>query len=322
MARSAAPPLVVIGAGAAGLAAAIAAASAGAPVVLLERTPDGGRKIVVSGGGRCNVLPSVAAPERFVTDSSPNTLRKLLLAWPLAEQRRFFEDEVGVSLALEAETGKLFPASNRARDVRDGLVALARRRGATLRFGTAVAAIEPPASDGDWIVRLADGTALQARAVVVATGGLSLPGTGSDGKGFEWMRRLGLDVRDTYPALTPLTAEPPPHADLAGLSAVVTLTAPATGDARELSMREGFLFTHRGYSGPAVLDLSHRAVRAQMSGQPQPLLVRWIDFDANGWEALLREGKGATGALLRRHLPDRLADCLLQENAVDATRPL
>src|SRR5690606_24654782 len=115
-------PVVVVGGGAAGLMAAIHAAAGRRPVVLLERTADGGRKILISGGGRCNVLPSRLAPERFVTESSPNTLRKLLLSWPLAEQRAFFERRLQIPLALEPETGKLFPVSNRARDVRDALV--------------------------------------------------------------------------------------------------------------------------------------------------------------------------------------------------------
>src|SRR5690349_17722037 len=102
-------PVVVIGAGAAGFMAAIFAArpgadeagargAAGAPVILLERTRDGGRKILMSGGGRCNVLPSVIEPRRFVTASSPNTLKKLLLSWPLREQRRFFEERLGIAL--------------------------------------------------------------------------------------------------------------------------------------------------------------------------------------------------------------------------------
>src|SRR5690606_25583958 len=82
--------VVVIGAGAAGLMAAIFAARAGRRVVVVERTRDGGRKILISGGGRCNVLPSELNPASYVTESSPNTLRKMLLSWPLAEQRRFF----------------------------------------------------------------------------------------------------------------------------------------------------------------------------------------------------------------------------------------
>jgi predicted Rossmann fold flavoprotein len=318
-------PVVVIGAGAAGLAAAIFAARGQRRVVLLERTRDGGRKILVSGGGRCNVLPVEAAPERFVTDSSPNTLRKILLSWPLAEQRRFFEEEVGIPLALEAESGKLFPASNRARDVRDGLVALAARHGVERRFGALAARLEPDGAGG-WIVHLdplEGGSDLAARAVIVATGGLSLPGTGSDGIGLDLMRRLGHTVHPTYPALTPLTAEPPRHAALAGISLDVTIRAPGGG--KGFTASGGFLFTHHGYSGPAVLDISHLAVRSRLAGgPPQPLLVQWTDLDTAAWEEKLRTGSGASGNIvtpLRRLLPDRLAEALLAEAAIHPGRP-
>ena len=130
--------VVVIGAGAAGTMAAIFAARAGAQTTLLERTKDGGRKILISGGGRCNVLPSQLDESRYVTDSSPNTLRKILRAWPLPEQRAFFEHDVGVPLEEEVESRKLFPASHKARDVRDGLLSLARESGVSLRFDRCV----------------------------------------------------------------------------------------------------------------------------------------------------------------------------------------
>src|SRR5687767_7984682 len=101
------------------MAAIFAAAAARTPVILLERTKEGGRKILISGGGRCNVLPSSLSPTDFVTASSPNTMRKMLLSWPLPEQRWFFEHDLGIPLTLEVASGKLFPQSNRARDVRD-----------------------------------------------------------------------------------------------------------------------------------------------------------------------------------------------------------
>lgn len=317
-------PIVVVGAGAAGTVAAIHAAGRGRRVLLLERTRDGGRKILVSGGGRCNVLPSVAEPARFVTGSSPNSLRKLLSSWPLAEQRRFFEEEVGVPLALEPETGKLFPAANDARRVRDGLYALAARRGVETRFGALVSGLEPPAAPGGaWTVRLAPtatAEVIPAAAVVLATGGLSLPGTGSDGTGLEIARRLGHAVHETYPALTPLVADPPPHAHLAGISLEVAIEAPGPGG---LTVRGGFLFTHRGWSGPAVLDASHIAVRSRLAGgSRRPLLVRWTGLDAEAWDRLLREGAGAVVTPLRRHLPDRLAEALLAEAGVDPGRGL
>ena len=93
-------PIVVVGAGAAGTMAAIFAAEGGRKVLLLESTSNGGRKIVISGGGRCNVLPSRARPSQFVTASSPTTLKKMLLSWPLTDQRRFFEETLGIPLAL------------------------------------------------------------------------------------------------------------------------------------------------------------------------------------------------------------------------------
>ncbi|HRP08842.1 MAG TPA: NAD(P)/FAD-dependent oxidoreductase, partial [Gemmatimonadales bacterium] len=103
------PSIAIIGAGAAGLMAAIHAASAGGRVVLLERTGDGGRKILISGGGRCNVLPASLDERRFVTASSPNSLRKILRSWPHREMRTFFERDANLPLVVEESTGKLFP---------------------------------------------------------------------------------------------------------------------------------------------------------------------------------------------------------------------
>src|SRR5688572_28021431 len=205
--------------------AAIFAADSGRRVLLLERTKDGGRKILISGGGRCNVLPSELSPSQFITASSPNTLRKMLLSWPLSEQRQFFERSLGIALQLEPETGKLFPVSNRARGVRDALVNAARDRGVEIHFEQS-AHDSVPVADG-WQVRLEQGAALQAAAVIIATGGLSVPTTGSDGTGLQIARRLGHTVHDLYPALTPLTAEPPRHQSLAGVSLEVSLSAPS-----------------------------------------------------------------------------------------------
>ncbi|HYJ32955.1 MAG TPA: aminoacetone oxidase family FAD-binding enzyme [Candidatus Binatia bacterium] len=308
-------PVVVVGGGAAGLMAALFAAESGANVLLVERTRDGGRKIVMSGGGRCNVLPSAIDPSRFVTASSPNTMRKLLLAWPLDEQRRFFEAVVGIPLALEAETGKLFPVSNRSRDVRDALVALAERRGVERRFDTRVTGAAP-GPDGGWRVTVESGEAIRASSVVLATGGLSVPATGSDGDGLAIAGRLGHAIHDTYPALTPLVATPHRFAALSGISLSVALEAPL-GAGKRLRSEGGFLFTHKGYSGPAVLNLSHLCVRARLEGRAQPVLARWTSLDETAWERELREGEGTLLAALRARLPARLAEALLEESGVD-----
>ncbi len=321
MARSAGElPIVVIGGGAAGSMAATFA-SGGRRVVLLESTRDGGRKILISGGGRCNVLPSLLNPAQYVTASSPNTLKKILLSWPLTDQRRFFEEELDIPLALEPETGKLFPVSNRARDVRDRLMDEVRERGGEIWFEARVTSLAR-AVDGVWTVGLSDGREIEAACVVIATGGLSVPQTGSDGAGLEMARKLGHTINPTYPALTPLTANPTKHAPLAGVSLEVQLSAPL---ARGKFVTEGgFLFTHRGYSGPSVLDVSHLAVLSRIQeGARQPIEVRWTELDAEGWERTFRESPGGTaGSVVRRKLPDRLAEALLAEADVDPTRPL
>lgn len=312
--------VAVIGAGAAGTMAAIFAAAAGAQVTLIEHSKDGGRKILISGGGRCNVLPLRVDEARFVTDSSPNTLRRIIRSWPLAEQRRFFEEDVGVPLSDEPELLKVFPTSHKARDVRDGLLALARRNGATLRMGTLVRDVV--ATDGGWRVELADDAPLEVDAVIIATGGLSVPATGSEGFGLALARRLGHTVHPTYAALTPITDAAGTFAELAGISLTVTLTARA--GARTATHTGGFLFTHRGYSGPAALNVSHVVVRArQEGGPPATLTVQWTSLGDAEWEAALRpQGSRTVAAALRAELPDRLAMFLMAHAQVDPARSL
>ncbi len=314
--------VVIIGAGAAGTMAAIFAARAGAHAVLLERTKDGGRKILISGGGRCNVLPSKLDERRFVTDSSPNTLRKIVRSWPLADQIRFFEDEVGIRLEEEAESAKLFPASHKARDVRDGLLALARRSGVEVRMESLVTALEPDGAE--WVIGLAGAEALRADAVIVATGGLSVPNTGSDGAGLSMLRTMGHTMHPTYAALTPVTSPPSAFSDLSGVSLRVSLTA--TSPDRQATASGGFLFTHQGYSGPSVLNVSHVTVRARADAGATgaaAIQVQWTGHDEPAWNALLQGGgTRQVSSVVRHELPDRLADVLMSQAQVEPSRKL
>ena len=312
--------VIVIGAGAAGTMAAIFAARSGAETLLLERTRDGGRKILISGGGRCNVLPMQLDESRFITDSSPNLLRKMVRAWPLAEQRAFFENDLGIALVEEAESSKLFPASHRARDVRDGLLAHAATSGVQLILDTTVTGIIPAASG--WRVERDGADPLDADAVIVATGGLSVPNTGSDGFGLRTLAALGHEMHTTYAALTPITANAPAFNSLAGVSLTVTLTARSAE--RSATATGGFLFTHHGYSGPSVLDVSHVMVRSRAEGDSSARLsVRWTTLGDTEWERALKPNgaRTVTGAV-RAELPDRLAATLLQVAKVDAARTL
>jgi predicted Rossmann fold flavoprotein len=310
----------VIGAGAAGPVAALFAASRGAETILIERTRDGGRKILISGGGRCNILPARLDERRFVTDSSVHTLRRLVRSWTLDQQIAFFEREVGIPLVEEADSAKLFPRSQRARDVRDGLLNLAARRGVRFLPGVLVVGLEPHPARG-WRVLCDGGPALEAERVVVATGGLSVPNTGSDGRGLAVLARLGHTLHPSYPALTPVTA-PPGHFDrLAGISLSVDVTAESDG--RRAMANGGFLFTHRGYSGPAVLDVSHVIVRAGAEGRPAGLRVRWGKLPPAQWETALAPGRGRTVvSAVRSLLPERLAALLVERAGLEPGRPL
>lgn len=317
--------MAVIGGGAAGLVAAAFAAGGGADVLLIERTADGGRKILISGGGRCNVLPSVPAPERFVTDSPAHLLRGMLRAWPLHEQRAFFEHDLGIPLALEAESGKLFPRSNRAKDIRDGLVAFAGGRGVRMQFGTSVSAILP--GQAGFTLDTSKGP-IHASRVVLATGGLSVPMTGSDGTGLRIATILGHRMIDTYPALTPLLGTG--HDSLSGVSLYVRLRSKNGKRVTETS--GGFLFTHRGYSGPSVLDISHVVTRPGSnvaSGFSQSnvasafrrtIKAQWSDLAAAAWEQEFDVPSALVSTVMAKHVPARLAEQLMLEAGVPTDR--
>ncbi len=300
--------------------AAIHAAASGAETLLLERTRDGGRKILISGGGRCNVLPMAVDESRFVTDSSPNVLRKMLRAWPLAEQVEFFESDLGIPLVDEPESSKRFPASHRARDVRDGLLAHATRKGVRVLTDTVATDFTP--ADSGWRISLENAAPIDTDALIIATGGLSVPATGSDGLGLRVLDRLGYTIHPTYAALTPITANAPAFAELSGISLNVTLTAQDAP--RSATATGGFLFTHRGYSGPAALDVSHVLVRSRLeSNSTATLIARWTPLGEREWEAALRpHGARTVMGAVRAELPDRLAIVLLAMANVDSTRLL
>ncbi|MEX2273599.1 MAG: aminoacetone oxidase family FAD-binding enzyme [Vicinamibacterales bacterium] len=303
----------MLGAGAAGLMAAIHAARAAARVVVIEKTADGGRKILISGGERCNVLPSMSAPERFVTAGPAHLLKRLLRSFPLHEQRGFFEQDAGIPLELEEESGKLFPQSNRARDVRDVLVRLAADAGAEFRWKTAVTGVERV--DDSWRVSVDAGDAITARAVIVATGGLSVPATGSDGAGLEMARALGHRMIPTYAALTPLLTNDAAHTALSGLSLTAAVRSPAAG--KQARSTAGFLFTHRGYSGPSVLDVSHGYTRDRGD-----VLAAWNDIPRAEWEEALQERTGLVATRVASRVPARLADMLVASAGIPADRRL
>ncbi len=317
---SAVVPCAIVGAGAAGLTAAIFAARGGASPLLLESKPRPGAKIRISGGGRCNVLPSVFELGDFHTAGSKNALRNLLAAWPLEAVHEFFERELGVALTVERETGKVFPVSDDAGEVLVALIRECEHSGARLVGDSRVESVSLREDDlgRTFELAIADRPALRARSLVLTTGGLSIPKTGSDGRGFEIARSLGHSSVATYPALVPLSTNDAGFTELAGIALRVRLRA-VRGD-EVLEERVGnLLFTHRGFSGPTVLDLSHHVAR-DPSGRVR-IVAHWIGERDGDWdEALRRGGKQSIGGIVDERLPKRLARLLCSRAGVDAAK--
>jgi predicted Rossmann fold flavoprotein len=255
--------VLIIGGGAAGLATAIfLRRQSPRPVVVIDGARTLGAKILVSGGGRCNVTNAVVS-ERDFWGGRRTVVRGVLRAFPAGATIEFFR-ELGVALH-EEPGGKLFPDSNRARDVLNALVGEAERVG--VRIITGVRALDvtrtsaPPAR---FAVATSRGD-LNAGVLVLATGGRSLPKSGSDGGGYELARRLGHSLVDTTPALVPLVlAGGGFHARIAGVAHDAELTLWQDGRAAWRGAG-ALLWTHFGISGPAALNASRHWERAQRS---------------------------------------------------------
>lgn len=308
--------VLVCGAGAAGLTAAIFAAQSGAEVVILERTDKAGKKILMSGGTRCNVLPVRMDFSDYVTSSSPNRMKHIFRSWSLEDCQRWFTEEIGLKLACEEQSNKWFPKSNSAKEVRDLLLEKALGAGAEIIYQKPVVSVGK--SDGKWKVSTGDGGVYPADAVIVCTGGFSIPTTGTDGLGHRFMKEAGHVTEPVYAALTPLTGSSERHKALSGISLDVQLDVYVNGKKTMTSNRSGFLFTHSGYSGPALLDVSHYAVKAFDLGDPLPeYRVNWTAESLETWESRLLGGSGTVISVLKSHIPARLAELLIEEAGLE-----
>jgi len=306
--------VAVVGAGAAGLMAAIFAGRAGARVIALDGAPKIGAKIIISGGGRCNVTHDVVTPDDF--NGNRNAIAKVLRSFSVDETIAFF-DSLGVTLKREA-TGKLFPTTDRARDVVEALLRAAKDAGVEVRSGFRVTSIESVmVSEAKGLPRTrsfalsgARDESVRARRVILATGGRSVPKTGSDGFGYALAQMLGHSVTETFPALVPLLLDPQHWGvSIRGTSVDAELSVRAQSGRVIHRERGAMLFTHFGISGPVVLDIS----RHWIANRPAALTANLLPGET--WESMQsmliaesRQNPHATiSSVLRRRLPDRLA---------------
>ncbi|MCH8523565.1 MAG: aminoacetone oxidase family FAD-binding enzyme [Balneolales bacterium] len=301
--------IVVVGAGAAGLTAAIFAALQSSPetkIAIIERTDKAGKKILMSGGTRCNVLPVSMSEKDYFTDSSIHLLKRIFKSWSVEGCKNWFIDDLQLPLACEVETNKWFPVTNSAKDVRDALLNKALSLNVEIHYSTQITEMQH--NHNDWILTASDAKQYQAKHVIWSTGGLSVPTIGTDGAGHQVLRSLGVQMKPTYPALTPLTGQHPGSSNLAGVSLTVGLTADTM-----IASREGFLFTHKGFSGPSVLDVSHCVTRYVMGQQQRPeLAINWTGESKDIWQKRLTTGKSTVLGTLKEYIPNRLAEALTE----------
>jgi hypothetical protein len=333
--------VAVVGAGPSGLLAAIRAAERGRSTVLLEKNRRPGAKILISGGGRCNLTH--ACDERGIAaafGAAGRFLRSPLAAFGPAKLVDWLREE-GVPTYVEAG-GKVFPASDRAADVLDALLARLSRSGAQLATSEPVVDIRQAAQG--FLVATAQRD-LQVGAVIVATGGMSYPTCGTTGDGYGWLASLGHTIRTPRPALVPLTTEAAWIRRLAGIAlpdVLVRVVDPgpasllgAEGRAaasRTLAERRAaVLFTHFGLSGPAPMDVS-RAVTLHDSPHRLRLLMDFLpDVRADDLDASIRRlaadaGRKRVASLLPRLFaaaslfPTRLAEALMEQASIPIDR--
>lgn len=298
--------VIVIGGGAAGMMAAITAAEYGAQTVLVERNPRLGRKLGITGKGRCNLTND--APLHEVLEQYPRGGRFLHSAMSRFPPQRTQEFFTGLGVPLKTERGnRVFPASDRALDVVDALRRELRRRNVRVITGRVTELVI-----GEGIlhgVRLEDGTVLHAQCVIVATGGASYPATGSTGDGYSLAAAAGHRIVPPRPSLVGLETDDPDCAQMQGLS--LRNVKIKVKNSRKKAVFTGFgelLFTHFGLSGPLILSasavLEHFArekYRVSIDCKPalteQQLDARLLrDFSA----AANREIQNVLGALLPR----------------------
>ncbi len=316
--------VTIVGAGAAGLAAAVFAGEAAlqsgpSRIVVLDGAKTIGAKILVSGGGRCNVTHDEVLPTDF--SGNRRIIKNALAAFSVEETIKWFAS-MGVELKRE-ESGKLFPVTDKSRTVLNALIERCRQLGVAIYPDHRVHGIEQVSGpEAGFRIHHTHGTLL-AKKVILATGGRSIPKSGSDGFGYELVRRLGHHVTPTVPALVPLVLDDRMfHKTLSGLSQEVELTTMLNGklvDGRTGSL----LWTHFGISGPVVMDASRFWCLAQEQGEAGEIYGNFLpgqtQEQVRQWfmEQAREHPRRSLVKTLAQRLPERFADAVIHHAGCD-----
>ncbi len=306
--------VIIIGAGPAGLMAAIPCAESGLRTLVLDSQGTIGAKLLLSGGGRCNVT-NLKVSEKDYQTGEPRTVRNILRSFPPERTLAFFK-ELGVEMVLEEGT-KYFPERQSAKVVLQALLRASQHAGVIIQTGKKVKTVSKERKN--FCVRGED-FECSAETLVIATGGLSYPGTGSDGSGYLLAKSLGHRIVPTTPALAPLITDEPDWKTLAGITLPVRLSVIAEG--KKIAGSEGaLLFTHLGFSGPAALDISGSWLRCQTA--QKNLVVNFLparreaDLLAEWARGVAEHPDRSWKRSLTQYLPERLAEVLLRKSGID-----
>jgi len=304
--------ICVIGAGAAGLWAAELCARLGAQTLVLEKTKRTGTKVLSSGGTRCNLTTSLNVEDTaHCFGEGHKFIRPALQNLSPQAVREHFE-QLGVQTKEEPEFEKVFPASDSALQVRNALEHAARTAGANFEMNVEVTGLSP-AEEG-WSVETA-GRTYHSQLVLLCTGGKSYPKSGTTGDGYPWLKALGLKMVDPVPALVPLVSPAPWIHLLSGISIDGEL---CIGKAKR---RRPILFTHRGLSGPAAMDLSEHVTRGQLREARLDFLpdTTWEELRSLLLDARQRSGSPRLASILP--LPRRVLEMLSQQSGIQDSNP-
>jgi len=313
--------VIIVGGGAAGLWSAGTAAARGLRVLVLEKNKKPGVKILMSGGTRCNITHHCEVEGIIQAFGHQGRFLKPALHQLTPSEVVHEIERLGVATKIE-DTGKVFPVSNHAIDVRDALVRRLVQAGAELRSGVAVNDVRR-SEDGGWQVQV-EADSLRARAVILSTGGLSYAECGTTGDGYAWVKKVGHTINLTYPALTPLVS---PSQWVHALKGITLPDVSVSVSSRELPKREprvtsrgGFLWTHYGCSGPAPMNVS-RFVSSLAEPHKANLLLDLVP-DVSEAEVIRmldasQVGKKNVQSVLNQLLPKNMAQCLLGRAQVE-----
>lgn len=285
------PTIAVIGGGAAGLFASMAAATHGAHVILIERNGKVGIKILMSGGGRCNITNTGDA--RHLVSSFPGNgrfLRHAFHTWTNDDVIQLLGEE-GVSTHVE-DRGRVFPDTGKAKDVVAAWERRARSLGVDIRLNACVEHIQHDANEGKFTIQLAGGDAINAQRLIIACGGVTYPTAGTTGDGYKWAQQFGHTIVKPRPAIVALETVETWPAAVKGVALRDIWVHVRTAEKTWAKEPGDLLFTHFGLSGPAVLNASHQAVLALESTTDGPVhlgirLEKQSSVDK--WDARLRQ---------------------------------